>query len=102
MLTHAFSYLPIWYADAWKLIPEYALARLLRSAPSNGMRRQHLAALVSEVVEGKNLDLLEAPTVGPEMSITEALPFICERPVLVVDRMHADVLVGLLTSSDIL
>jgi hypothetical protein len=102
MLTHAFSYLPIWYADGWKLIPEYAVARLLRSAPSNGIRRRRLAALVSEVVEEKTLDLLEAPTGGPEMSITEALPFICERPVLVVDRMHADVLVGLLTSSDIL
>ena len=49
-----------------------------------------------------NLELLEAPTVSPEMSITEALPFICERSVLVVDRMRQDELVGLLTSSDIL
>ena len=36
------------------------------------------------------------------MPVTEALQFICERPVLVVDRTHADVLVGLLTSSDIM
>jgi predicted transcriptional regulator len=102
MLTHAFSYLPIWYADAWKLIPEYGVARLLRNAPSNGIRRQRLAALVSVTVAERNLELLEAPTVSPEMSITEVLPLICERPVLVVDRMHTDVLVGLLTSSDIL
>jgi hypothetical protein len=37
MLSHAFSYLPICHADAWKLIPEYAVARLLRNAPSNAI-----------------------------------------------------------------
>jgi hypothetical protein len=102
MLTRAFSYLPIWYADAWNLIPDYAIARLLRNAPSNAVRKQRLAALISDIAAEKTLELLEAPTVGPETSITDALPFIRERPVLVVDGMHPDVLVGLLTSSDIL
>jgi CBS-domain-containing membrane protein len=102
MLTHAFSYLPIWHADAWKFIPEYAVARFLRNAPSNGKRAKRLAALVSDSVAESSLELLEARTVCPEMPIREALQFICERPVLVVDRIHADILVGLLTSSDIL
>jgi predicted transcriptional regulator len=102
MLTHAFSYLPICHTGAWKLIPEYAVARLLRNAPSNAIRGQRLVALVSDTVAESGLELLDARTVCPEMPITEALQFIWERPVLVVDRMHADVLVGLLTSSDIL
>ena len=102
MLTQAFSYLPIWYADAWKLIPEYSVARLLRHSSSKALRRRHLAALVSDTVVDNNLELLEAPIVHPETLITEVLQFICERPVLVVDSVHADELVGLLTSSDIL
>jgi hypothetical protein len=102
MLTHAFSFLPIWYADAWKLIPEYGVARLLRNASSNGIRGRLLASLVSDTVAERSLELLDARTVCPELPIAEVLPFICERPLLVVDRMHADVLVGLLTSSDIL
>jgi hypothetical protein len=61
MLTHAFSYLPIWYADAWKLIPECAVAPLLRNAPSNAVRKQRLAALVSDTVAERTLELLEAP-----------------------------------------
>ena len=58
MLTHAFSYLPIWLHDVWKLIPEYAVAKLLRNASSNIARRQHLAALVSESVADSSLELL--------------------------------------------
>lgn len=102
MLTHAFSYLPIWHADAWKLIPEYAVARLLRNAPSKVIRRRRLAALVSDSVADSSLELLDACKVCPETPIAEALQFICERPVLVVDGMHTDALIGLLTSSDIL
>lgn len=102
MLTYAFSYLPIWHGDAWKLIPEYSVARLLRKASSKASRRRHLAALVSDTIAQSNLELLEARIVHPETPIAEALQLICERPVLVVDRMHPDVLVGVLTSSDVL
>jgi predicted transcriptional regulator len=102
MLTHAFSYLPVWHADAWKLIPEYAVARLLRNAPSKVIRRRRLAALVSDSVADSTLELLDACKVCPETPITEVIQFICERPVLVVDRRHTNALIGLLTSSDIL
>jgi hypothetical protein len=63
MLTHAFSYLPVWLGDGWKLIPEYAVARLLRNAASNIARRQRLAALVSDSIADSSLELLEARTV---------------------------------------
>jgi predicted transcriptional regulator len=98
MLTQAFSYLPILHSDGWKLVPEYSLARLLRSAPSNNERKRRLAAAVAE----NNLELLDADIVHPETPIAKALPVIHERPVLVIDRMHPDVLAGLLTASDVL
>jgi hypothetical protein len=59
-------------------------------------------AQVSDAIEKSNLELLDAHVVPPEMPLAEVLQLICERPVLVVDSMHADVLVGVLTSSDIL
>jgi predicted transcriptional regulator len=102
MLTYAFSYLPIWHHDAWKLIPEYSVARLLRGASSNALRGRHLIAQVSDAIEKSNLELLDAHVVPPEMPLAEVLQLICERPVLVVDKTRPDVLVGLLTSSDIL
>jgi hypothetical protein len=95
MLTHAFSYLPIWHADAWKLIPEYSVAQLLRNAPSKATRRRRLAALVSDTVAESSLELVDARTVCPEMPITEALQFVRERLILVVDRMPAGILVAL-------
>jgi hypothetical protein len=69
------------------------VAWLLRNAPSAVARRRRLAALVSDSVADSSLELLDTRTVFPEMPITEALQFICERPVPVVDRMHADVIV---------
>jgi CBS-domain-containing membrane protein len=102
MLTHAFSYLPIWHHDTWKLIPEYSVARLLRGASSNALRGRLLIAQVSDAIEKSNLELLDAHVVPPEMPLAEVLQLICELPVLVVDKTRPDVLVGLVTSSDIL
>jgi hypothetical protein len=104
MLTHAFSYLPIWNTDAWKLIPDYFIARLLRTEQTklNGARSRCLAVSVSEAVRAGNLELIPAQSVIPETPIVEMLPLIGERPLLVIDRDHPNVLVGLLTSSDIL
>ncbi len=102
MLTQAFSYLPIWHSGAWKLVPEYSVARLLRGAPSKTMRKRRLAALVSDTVAENNLELLDAGIVSPEAPIAKALQIINERPILVVDNVHPEVLAGLLTSSDML
>ena len=102
MLTHAFSYLPILHSDGWKLVPEYSVARLLRSAPSNNERKRRLATTISSTIAENNLELLVADIVHPETPIAKVLPVIHERPVLVVERKYPDALAGLLTASDIL
>jgi predicted transcriptional regulator len=101
MLTQAFSFLPIWYDGAWNFIPEYSVARYLRTGWGN-VRRERLVASVSAAVTASNLELLKAQTVGPDEPIKATLPLIGERPLLVIDSEHADALVGMLTSSDIL
>ena len=102
MLSQAFSYLPIWYEESWKLVPEYAIARLLRGAPSTKDRKRLLASPVSDCIIEGGLELLEADIVYPGEPISKALQHIRERPVLVVDAKRPDELVGLLTASEVL
>jgi len=101
MLTHAFSYLPVRRENTWYLVPEYALARYLRSGDSR-VRRERLGTLLCDAIQAKGVDLIAADIALPECPIAEVLGRIEERPILVVDRPHEDVLVGVLTSSDIL
>jgi predicted transcriptional regulator len=101
MLTHAYSYLPILYDEAWKIIPEYSIARHLRTVWGT-VRRECLASSVSEAVKASNLELLPAHTVDQEVPVEAMLHFIGERPLLVIDNKHGGALVGLLTASDLL
>ena len=102
MLKHAFSYIPVRMETTWWLIPEYSLAQYLRGAPSQNIRKKRLATRVDDAVTAEKLVLLQADTAAPEDLIAETLPRIRERPILVVDPAHEDVLAGVLTSSDVL
>ncbi len=102
MLKHAFSYIPVRVEATWWLVPEYSLAQYLRGAPSQNTRKKRLATRVGDAVAAKELLLLQADTAAPEDLIVQTLQRICERPILVVDPAHEDVLAGVLTSSDVL
>ena len=102
MLRYAFSYLPVRNEDTWQLIPEYSVARYLRDDGSPATRNKRLATRICHAVAAKELTLVPAEIVNPKATLTETLPRIGERPILVVDPDHEDVLVGVLTSSDVL
>jgi CBS-domain-containing membrane protein len=102
MLKHAFSYLPIWHQDTWWLIPEYTVAQYLRGAPSQNDRKKRLATAVCDAIRAGDLKLLPAQPAIPGTQIAEILPRIGEGPILVVDPSRKDVLLGVLTSSDVL
>lgn len=102
MLTHGFSYLPVRDGNTWRLIPEYSVARYLRGAPSQTIRRTRLANPVRDAVAPNELPLLDAETTPPEAAIAEILQHMGERPFLVIDADHGDMLVGVLASSDVL
>jgi predicted transcriptional regulator len=102
MLTHAFSFLPVLKENTWWFVAEYSLARYLRSADSQHIRKKRLGTTLCDAIQEKGVNLLAADTVLPECQIDEILDHIEARPILVVDCSHEDVLVGVLTSSDIL
>ena len=102
MLKHAFSYLPVREENTWQLIPDFLLARFIRGAGSQNTRRKRLATRVHDAIAENELVLLQADTATPDAPIADVLRHISERPILVVDPAHEDVLVGVLTSSDVL
>lgn len=102
MLSKAFSYLPIWHEEGWKLVTEYSIARMLRSTPSATDRKRRLAAPVSDSITEGGLELLEADITHPDEPIGKVVQRIRERPLLVVDAQRPEELLGLLTASDVL
>jgi CBS domain-containing protein len=102
MLKHAFSHIPIRVDGQWFLIPEWSIARHLRSAPSRTKRKESLLESVSDVMKSGKLTFSKAETVSPATKISDAVELIEERPLLVVDSNHDNALLGILTSSDVL
>ena len=68
MLTHSFSFLPI-FQDSWKLLSEVAIARYIQSSESWGKR---LAANIKEASQN-GLELLPARIVRLKDDVTELL-----------------------------
>lgn len=77
------------------------MARYLRVAPSVTNRLKRLATPLSAVPANEML-LVRAETTDRESPIAKILDCIGERPILVVDPEHDDILVGVLASSDLL
>ena len=105
MLKHSFSYLPIRHEETWKLIPEYSVAKYLRSC-SLKEREIRLATIIEDAIKENNVNdrlrLLPAESMCPKKEINGILEYVSAEPILVVDPDREDELVGILTSSDIL
>ena len=69
MLTHSFSFLPVYIRNEWKLVSELALARFLRE----GGDWKKLVALPIEAAEAHGLRLLAATVVHGKTPIVELM-----------------------------
>ena len=101
MLTNSFTYLPVLSTKegsvCWLLISDYCLAEYLRK----GDRKNRLAKPLENAVSDQ-LILESASVCYPDTSISEVLEISKGKPVLVIEREHADRLLGIVTPFDLL
>ena len=103
MLTHAFSYLPLFYEQegCWCFVAEGSIARYLRSESEEG-RKKKLAKTLGAAVSSTQLQLQDAVTVTPDRSLSSIIEKIDGPPILIVDPERKGMLLGILTAADIL
>jgi len=105
MLTHGFSFLPIWISDppgpGWFLLSDYAVTKYLRMCDQN-LRRQRLATRIEDAVSKKGLELIPGSTRYPDLSAEEIISKFDGRPILVVDPAKPDNLLGIITAFDLM
>lgn len=108
MLTNSYSYLPLQSKHEgslqWYLVSEVAIARFLRSAPTERDRR--LATKLGEAIIPNQVQVhvrvVKAKTVRPDAAVEKALKKMVNGPVLVVNSEDPPRLVGIVTAYDLL
>ncbi len=107
MLANSFSFLPVWIDSAddgrWMLVADAAVARFLRTAPSNRQRRKRLCMPLKEATQVKDggvlLDVAQiAKATDP---LRRHLAKISTHPILVTGAAERELL-GIVTAFDLL
>jgi CBS domain-containing protein len=106
MLTHGFSFLPIRVSELpgsqWQLLAEYAVTRYLRASNDESQRKKRLATRIDAAISSKQLELLPALTCSPHSPVEDVVSKFDGRPVLVIDQLNPNVLIGIITAFDLM
>jgi CBS domain-containing protein len=100
MLVNSFTYLPVLSSGGssdWSFISDYHIAEYLRK----GNRKERLAKTLKNAVDDQ-LCLEQACTCYPDTPISEVLKKSKGKPVLVIDKVQPDRLLGIVTPFDLL
>jgi len=105
LLTHGFSFLPIWIADrsgpGWFLISDYAVTKYLRVSDKK-IRSQRLATRIQQAVSTEQIKLIPCLTCNPDSIADEIVSRFDGKPVLVVDELRPDNPLGIITAFDLM
>ncbi len=72
MLTHSFSFLPVYINEQWKLLSELSIAKFLPHSLTSDERKTNLATSI-EAASTKGLDLLPSETVQVDTDVNTLL-----------------------------
>src|SRR3546814_212714 len=100
MLKNAFSYLPVHRNSNWHLVSDASLVQYLRAKKSG--RDSLMRETLEEAVSKGHLQLIVAKKVTADANIDDLLKDLSGEPVLVVDSIIDDRLLGVITPADIL
>lgn len=96
MLANSYSYLPIRYKGEWNLISDAAILKYVHPE-----RKTRLTDRIGDAIS-KGLQLETARCVEPNDSIELVIKDLGEKPVLVIDPLGPDRLVGITSAFDLL
>jgi len=99
MLTHSFSYLPMFDGVNWKLISDLNVIKCLNQE-SSGKRRGLLGKTIEVLVNNGDLALEDAPTASDQALISDLKLKMTHLPILIVDQQ--DHLLGIISAFDLL
>lgn len=99
MLTHSFSYLPVFVEAKWKLISDLNVIKCLNQE-SAGKRKGLLGTTLETLISNHDLALEDAPTASDRALISDLKQKITYLPILVVDQDQH--LLGILSAFDLL
>lgn len=99
MLTHSFSYVPLFDGTNWKLISDLSVIKCLNQG-SAGKRKGLLGTTLDELISNDHLALEDAPTVNDQALISDLKETITHLPILIVDQDQY--LLGILSAFDLL
>jgi len=101
MLSHQFSFLPVFFDERWRLISDLAVANYLRQDPT--ARNARLASRLEDTIRNDGLKLITAEVRLPTTLIADALCTLTNLPILICrDGSGAQDLVGIFTAFDLL
>lgn len=100
MLANSFSYLPLLTQrdgqSAWHLLPDSSIAKYLQRD-----RKQHLAKSIEEAIKD-GLEVEPAQCCFVDTTVAHALAIFNGKPLLIVDKIQPDLLIGIVTAFDLL
>lgn len=99
MLTHSFSYVPVFVEAKWKLISDLNVIKCLNQE-SIGKRKGLLGKTLETLISNHDLALEDAPTACDQALISDLKQKITHLPILVVDQDQH--LLGILSAFDLL
>jgi CBS domain-containing protein len=104
MLANGFTNLPIYdkteNPPRWKLLTDYQVAKYLRSKPN--AKKILLAKTIEQAILSDELVLLTAETCSQSSLVSDLIPGYSYLPILVIDDIDPDKLIGILTPFDLL
>ena len=99
MLTHSFSYVPLFDGTNWKLISDLNVIKCLNQE-SIGKRKGLLGTTLEALISNHDLALEDAPTANDQALISDLKQKITHLPILIVDKQKH--LLGVISAFDLL
>lgn len=105
MLTNSFTHIPVYHKDDWCLVSETDIINFLGVNYYDKSRKENSVKTIQELIESKSyrkIEVVHKPLTESLEEIKNCFLSNCGRPILIVNNIHKNQLLGIITPYDIL